>query len=515
MQVFDQALMPVSRAHAGFGYTPATPEYLPPAGLGIELVKPVSCKNWLHVYTAHGEVTTLVSGYGFGCLEATNYFSKYGFMSAYFIFKNDVGTYLFRFIVQNKQYVIQVCTDGMRVTENKSGQHIVYPKSGVSGLPTGGAMEAAFNVDVAPVGFGDAGRAPAGVGQLIDGVTLQAISSSSVPPVYPSDWIEFYPNDPYGYTLNTNLGYGALPQQGYGLINQINSSAPGSTVYWLLTDPNQGSAWTISTLGANAYRFDSVALIRSSYPAGKLKLEIARTTVPAPMALVSGASFPGPLPGGLTWETTNIASATGKSVAMPSVKQTEQATYYLQYLGQPQFSFTMPESGQTWNDAEGQPGYAPVPTPMAPYSYFSYGGQIYRIASDGTVYVNTKPIVKKPAPKPLPPPAKAPKPLPIHALPVGPLVPAAPRLGITTTLPIQMPAPPSLTSSAPAWMQPGALPAQVQSGVATSLQAQQATQTAQQTQAGLAAPSMPVVFEIALGMLALGVVGGVALLVLE
>jgi hypothetical protein len=59
------------------------------------------------------------------------------------------------------------------------------------------------------------------------------------------------------------------------------------------------------------------------------------------------------------------------------------------------------------------------------------------------------------------------------------------------------------------------LPPSVQSAAASALQTAQAQQVVQSVQVPAAPTSMPVVFEVALGMLALGVVGGIALLVLE
>jgi hypothetical protein len=379
----------------------------------------------------------------------------------------------------------KVCNDAIKVFQS--------PEYWVKVCPTEGLVPAGV--------VGTAGLR--GLGQLIDGATLQALNPASVPPVYVSDWIEFYPNDPNNYQGNTNLGFGALPQQGYGLINQINSSAPGTTTYWLLIDPNSGAAWTVSTLGSG------VALIRSSYSGGKLKLEIARMTVPVTMKMVSGASLPKTLPANPLWESTGVAATSGKTVALSPAKQAQQANYYLQYLQQPQFNDGVPSAGASWS------GWEPVPVPTSyPNAYFSYGGQYYQLRPDGSVYVDVRSLVLKPLPFPVP---VSPRPVPGTSPVTSPVLPHMP-LPVPSTPPawtrpiaVSGPLPPAMT---PPWAQPVTLPSGVQSAAAAALQASQAVSVPTLSPAAVTS-NIPPAAAIAMGLIGAGILGGVLYLVFE
>jgi hypothetical protein len=491
----------------------------------VPVVGTFHCQRWLLVATQN--VSKLNATLGvigmFSPKAVFNYYIHYVGVSPYFTWNG----YLFKFEYtgydsktgkyrHGSQYknIISICTDGLNVQKNPPGDasnYTVFAPGGSGGVsvvhrrgthgvglePKENSMESAFST-------GGLGKTfdPAlirGLGQLVSGESLRALTPSSVPLVYNSDWIEFYPNDPYFYQANTNLGFGPLPQNGYGLIGQINSSAPGTTTYWLFTDSNSGAAWTVSSLGAG------VALIRSSYPGGSLKLEIARKTVPAPMKLVSGASLP-TLPANPLWELTGVAVASGKTVSLSPSKQAQQANYYLQYLQQPQFNDGVPSAGASWT------GWEPAPVPTSyPDAYFSYKGQNYQIRSDGNVYVDTRPLALKPLPFPFP---VSPKPVPGTSPVTSPVLPHMPLPSPSTPpvwarpIAVSGPLPPAMT---PPWTQPVTLPSGVQSAAAAALQAAQAVTASP----AATTSNIPPAAAIAMGLIGAGILGGVLYLVFE
>jgi len=102
-------------------------EYLPPEG--IVVVEPISCKGWITSWDG-SRVTAYMDGDGFNVTGVINFFMKYVGVSPYFIYTNNHGTFLFRFVPHHSGVnELQICTDGMRVRKMSNGAFVVSPLS--------------------------------------------------------------------------------------------------------------------------------------------------------------------------------------------------------------------------------------------------------------------------------------------------------------------------------------------------------------------------------------------------
>jgi hypothetical protein len=235
-------------------------------------------------------------------------------------------------------------------------------------------------------------------------------TTNRVPPVDAKDWVDFYPNDPYGFRANTNLALNASEQASGGGIGAFSGANPigggilsaiqptaGRTGFWQVTDPNNRAAYTVSSMEGNTSGDGSspgVAIIRSRWPhgpTGQPVLSIAMKTVPVPMSQVPGwpsaASPASSVPSGLTWAQISgpvggdLASVSwpGHMVALAGADEAGVLNAYLSYISQPQFLQGIPSlAWGPWYGAGFNSTPLPIPTSV-PAVYFNYGSQLYRV----------------------------------------------------------------------------------------------------------------------------------------
>jgi hypothetical protein len=419
-------LAPFAPAATESHFRPQNYPVTPPEGI-VPVVGPVSCKSWLLAATQYGPTNIVLDGGMFSPLAVFNFWLEYLGVSPYFTFNG----YLFKlsytgYDAKTGKYepggknVMSICTDGLvvgkdgppySVSRQPVKKHVGIPKGRLGGL---GAMNAvddfAFGPTVSSLARSrGVGGAPRGFGQVPfrsgdQGTPVMSIVSGSPPPVAASDWVEFYPSDPDRFQVNTNLGPQAnLHGQLESITSLVGASAPGATTYWMISDPNSYAAWTVSTLtgssGApcatsSSGQCGAVALLRASYPGGSLKLEIALKTQPVPLALASGVQVFRALANGqvqvpahspsyalysVAGPEGDVASSVGQAPSMGPDHQSEMLANYQEFIQQPQFLWGIPMPGQPWS------GYAPLAVPnSAPYAWFVYGNDLYRVGWDGT-----------------------------------------------------------------------------------------------------------------------------------
>ena len=256
------------------------------------------------------------------------------------------------------------------------------------------------------------GRTPAGLGQFplgpVGAAQLHAISggigtvgqpSGDLPIVFDGDWVEVFPSDPKSFQKSTNLGGSPInfvagvfstPLLNY-LINQIQSLAPYATMYWRLSDPNPLAAMTLGDLSGLGTPFGTQALLRTSYPGNKLKIEIAIKTAASPMQMPNGISYVSAANAQCTGGWLQVFGPTGGNVAGSRSKlsiglQDAVIQNYLDYITQQQFLSGNPASTSVAPPSGGGFGVAkqlwvgavPYAVPKSvPNVYFSYAGQLY------------------------------------------------------------------------------------------------------------------------------------------
>ena len=491
-------------------YKPQALKYDTVEGI-VPVVGTFQCQHWLIVEAQNkNELNATLDVLGmFKTGSVFDYYQKYVGISPYFTWNG----YLFKFEYTGYDaktgkyrhgnqytYVISICTDGLNVQKNPpgdvakytvfapggaGGELVVHQPRGVHGVgrPKESEMESVFNsalrrgLGLAPKGLGQIAQFSAGGNGT---ARLSAIPASNLPRVNASDWTEFYPSDPNGFRANTNLAlsaseqasslgtgafYGANPIGG-AIVTQVTATAPNVTTYWTLVDPNNRAAYTIGTGGNETGNGSSpgIAIIRSSYVGGALKLEIALRTIPRAIdkftgwptgATIVGASsvapwadwvqLTGPVGGDLT-----AADMPGQSIALSGTDVTGIISAYLQYLNQPQFLQTIPSAA--WGPWAGGFGVTRGGHLVIPTVYFTYGGQSYKVFWFGEWIAgqvggapNSGPAIdvanlatSSPKPKsvsaPLPPPLTLPT-IPVSTIPLVPTPIWSTPSGITMTQP--------------------------------------------------------------------------------